>query len=188
MNFPSSPTVDQLYTFEDKTWKWTGVAWKAVPSIYVPVTLDTLDISFHDQLQVDATGKVFVNTNGTLSHDGTKFIIKSEAGPISIQSGEAHLPTLYPHSSTPVFNCATSNVFEPAVMTSNLTAMTLINGSAGQTIKIIFKQDATGGRTVAPPAGASVTGSMPSGANAIGILTLIYYSRDSRWIGNWTSV
>lgn len=26
-NFPSSPTVGQIYTFEDKSWKWDGVAW-----------------------------------------------------------------------------------------------------------------------------------------------------------------
>jgi len=33
LNFPSSPTVDDLYSFSSKTWKWDGTAWNSVVSI-----------------------------------------------------------------------------------------------------------------------------------------------------------
>lgn len=92
------------------------------------------------------------------------------------------------HSATPTFNCATSNVFEPAALTGNVTSMTLSNAVAGQTVNIRFQQDATGGRTVAVPSGAKVEGSMPSGANEVAWLMMIYSSRASRWEGFWNEV
>jgi len=30
LNFPSSPTLNQTYTFEGKTWKWNGTGWQLV--------------------------------------------------------------------------------------------------------------------------------------------------------------
>lgn len=36
MNFPSSPTLNQTYTFEGKTWKWNGQGWQLVPSSSFP--------------------------------------------------------------------------------------------------------------------------------------------------------
>lgn len=27
LNFPTSPTLNQLYTFNGKTWKWDGAGW-----------------------------------------------------------------------------------------------------------------------------------------------------------------
>jgi len=38
MNFPDNPTVNQQFTVGQRTWYWTGVAWKAV-------TLNPLDVS-----------------------------------------------------------------------------------------------------------------------------------------------
>ena len=92
------------------------------------------------------------------------------------------------HSATPTFDCAASNVFEPAAMTSNITSITLSNAVAGQVVNIRCQQDGTGGRTVAAPSGAKITGSMPSAANAVGWLTLIRSSRGSRWEGYWNEV
>lgn len=28
MTFPSSPTLNQQYTFAGRVWQWTGVAWQ----------------------------------------------------------------------------------------------------------------------------------------------------------------
>ena len=89
------------------------------------------------------------------------------------------------HSATPTFDCATSNVFEPAALTGNVTSITLSNAVAGQTVQIRFQQDATGGRTVAVPSGAKVDGSINTTANRVSWLILTYSARGSRWEGNW---
>ena len=101
----------------------------------------------------------------------------------------AYTPSLQPaHSAAPTFDCAAGNVFEPAPLTGNVTSITLSNAVAGQTVQIVFKQDATGGRTVAAPSGTKVDGSINTAANRISVLVLTYYGRDSAWVGNWLQV
>ena len=101
----------------------------------------------------------------------------------------AYTPSLTPaHSATPTFNCAASNSFEPGVMTSNVTSLTMSNPVAGQTVQIIRKQDATGGRTHAVPSGAKIDGSINTGANRVSILVMTYYGAGSMWIGNWLQI
>ena len=103
----------------------------------------------------------------------------------SVHAG-AYTPSLTPaHSATPTFDCAAGNVFEPGVVTSNITSMTMSNPVAGQTVNVILKQDATGGRTIAVPSGAKIDGSPNTGANRISILVMQYYGAGSIWIGNW---
>jgi hypothetical protein len=101
----------------------------------------------------------------------------------------AYTPSLQPnHSATPTFDCAASNVFEPAALTGNVTSITLSNPVAGQTVNIRFVQDATGGRTVAVPSGAKVSGLVNGGANRASWLIMTYSGRASRWEGVWTEV
>lgn len=98
----------------------------------------------------------------------------------------AYTPAAQPtHSATPTFDCAVSNVFEPNVMTGNVTSITLSNPVAGQTVQIRFQQDATGGRTCAVPSGAKVDGAINTGANRVSWLVLTYSGRASRFEGNW---
>lgn len=101
----------------------------------------------------------------------------------------AYTPATQPaHSATPTFDCAESNVFEPAALTGNVTSMTLSNAVGGQTVNIRFLQDATGGRTVALPAGAKVSSSIDPAANAASWLIMTYSARASRWEGSWSRV
>jgi len=30
IDFPASPTVNQLYTYNGRTWRWNGASWDAV--------------------------------------------------------------------------------------------------------------------------------------------------------------
>ena len=101
----------------------------------------------------------------------------------------AYTPAAQPtHSATPTFDCAVSNVFEPAAMTGNVTSITLSNPVAGQTVQIRFQQDATGGRTCAVPSGAKVDGAINTGADRVSWLILTYSGRASRFEGNWLVV
>lgn len=88
-------------------------------------------------------------------------------------------------SATPTFDASTSNVFAPGIMTANITSMTISNFTAGQIITIRFKQDATGGRTVAVPTGAKIAGIVGTLANQASFLTLLYNTADSRFDGAW---
>lgn len=101
----------------------------------------------------------------------------------------AYTPSLTPaHSATPTFDCAASNVFEPATMTGNITSITLTNATVGQTVQIRFQQDATGGRTCAVPSGAKIDGSINTGANRVSWLIMTYSYQGSRWEGNFLQV
>lgn len=106
----------------------------------------------------------------------------------SAHAGAYTASQLPAHSATPTFNCATSNVFEPAPLTGNVTSITLSNAAAGQTVQIRFQQDATGGRTVAVPSGAKVDGSINTAANRVSWLILTYSARGARWEGNWLQI
>ena len=33
IDFPNSPTTDQLFTVGSVTWKWTGTVWQSVPTV-----------------------------------------------------------------------------------------------------------------------------------------------------------
>lgn len=91
-------------------------------------------------------------------------------------------------SATPTFNASQSNYFEMGAMTANVTSVTISNPTGGQTITIRFKQDGTGGRTVAAPAGAKITGAVGATASASSFLTLTYSTADSRWEGSWLNL
>ena len=97
-------------------------------------------------------------------------------------------PTQPAHNATPTFDCAVSNVFEPAAMTGNVTSITMSNAAAGQTVQIAFQQDATGGRTVTVPTGAKIDGAIATGANRVSWLVMTFSARRSRWEGSWMQI
>lgn len=103
-------------------------------------------------------------------------------------AGAATTSSIPAHSATPTFDCAASNVFEPATMTGNITSITLTNATVGQTVQIRFQQDATGGRTCAVPSGAKIDGSINTGANRVSWLIMTYSYQGSRWEGNFLQV
>jgi hypothetical protein len=61
LNFPASPSVDDLYTANGSTWKWDGTSWNVVPANALLSTLE--DVS----LTSPASGQV-------LQYDGTEWV------------------------------------------------------------------------------------------------------------------
>lgn len=61
LNFPASPSVDDLYTANGSTWKWDGTSWNVVPANALLSTLG--DVS----LTSPTSGQV-------LKYDGTEWI------------------------------------------------------------------------------------------------------------------
>lgn len=81
-----------------------------------------------------------------------------------------------------------SNLIKVGTLTGNVTTMTLSNGTEGQFISIRFKQDGTGARTIALPAGAKVSGSYATAANRTSYLNVTWNATDSRWEGSWLQI
>jgi len=73
MDFPSSPALNQLYTFSGTTWKWNGVAWQVDTSsnisLSVPITWTTSGI-----------GPPTFNTRSA----GTKLVLYPSVGASSV--------------------------------------------------------------------------------------------------------
>jgi hypothetical protein len=80
-----------------------------------------------------------------------------------------------------------SNAFR-LVMTGNATLLSPTNPYDGQLIRIVVKQDGTGGRTLAYGGAYKFPGGTPpllsTGANKIDYLAFEYSGADSVWIGN----
>jgi hypothetical protein len=90
--------------------------------------------------------------------------------------------------SNPVtFATDSYDVIEFAALTGNITAMTLSGTPTdGQTLRLSFRQDGTGGRVITWPASIAfgtdyTSGMVPSAANAKWQMTLTYNSADSVW-------
>lgn len=69
LNFPASPSTNQIYTVGDQSWKWDGTAWVALSSAEesVPVYVGTLPptYSVDGYLWWDSdTGQLFVRYQG----------------------------------------------------------------------------------------------------------------------------
>ncbi len=57
INFPSSPSLNQTYTYEGRTWKWNGVGWQIFNSSISP-EVGTNSVSQTLSLNPQATGVV----------------------------------------------------------------------------------------------------------------------------------
>ncbi|KAA6459617.1 hypothetical protein DYQ86_15980 [Acidobacteria bacterium AB60] len=73
-----------------------------------------------------------------------------------------------PFSSTPVFDASQGTTFE-IVLTGNVASSTVVNISAGQRLRFVIKQDATGGRVWTPPANVPFAAAYGTQANQVNI-------------------
>ena len=74
LNFPNSPTLDQIHTEEGKTWVWDGAAWIIQP-------LSTVTGGGNDQIFWENS------TNVTVDYTITDGKNAMSAGPITIDNG-----------------------------------------------------------------------------------------------------
>ncbi|HAG05311.1 MAG TPA: hypothetical protein DCG68_00455 [Cryomorphaceae bacterium] len=126
-----------------------------------------------------------------ITYDGTQFILIGTAtlNSAGLISGRAYTAVnSVSYSATPTIDASLSNYHEVGDLTGNITTLTISNAAAGQTITIRFKQDGTGGYTVATPSGAKISGSVDTTASVVSHLTLTYSLADSRWEGYYSTV
>ena len=65
LNFPNSPALNDIYTLNDKSWKWDGVAWTLIKGVVAVNTTNT--ISGNTIVIANLTA------NDTLSFNGTNW-------------------------------------------------------------------------------------------------------------------
>lgn len=101
-----------------------------------------------------------------------------------------HQNKLIPQSftATLIIDALDGEYFEVGALTANITSFTINNLYSGARLRVRFHQDATGGRTVALPSGAKVTGSLASTANQASVLDLTFSFNGNRWEGFWTQI
>ena len=91
-------------------------------------------------------------------------------------------------STAVAIDASASNLFILGTLTAGVATMTISNGQEGQFVSIRVRQDGTGGRTVAVPAGAAVAGSVNTAANKTSYLNLTWNATDARWEGSWSQI
>lgn len=138
--------------------------------------------------EVGFGGSLILATQSTAGGNPVERIRSNFAGKTTFSGGFFATPQQPTHSATPTFDTSTSNVFEPALMTSNVTSITLTSVNAGQTVMLRMQQDTTGGRTCAVPAGAVVLGTITLTANKVSWLSITYSARSGVWEGQWINL
>lgn len=66
INFPNSPSANDLYTFNGKTWQYTGTGWKSVATITGFTGIAYESIAAGNLIYIRTDGKV-ANANATAS-------------------------------------------------------------------------------------------------------------------------
>lgn len=150
--------------------------------------------------QTARTGYLQFNaTSGyvALAAEGTNFLrflaagvekMKISAALADIRCAARTTPVAVSYAAALAIDASAANLIKVGNLTGNVTSMTISNAAEGQFIAIRFRQDATGGRTIAVPAGAAVTGAPNSAANKTSYLNLTWNATDARWEGAWTAI
>ena len=111
------------------------------------------------------TGSAVFNTDPTI--DGANFTGHAQTAPVAVSSSGGTLTA----------NMTESNVFT-STLTENVTTLTLTGPAQGQTVNMLFTQDATGSRTMAWPAAFKWPGgtaeTLSTNANAVDLLVITY--------------
>lgn len=148
----------------------------------------------------NSLNSVYLDPSGSETIDGaatTQVILNSGSGKLVVGDGSKLYSLndyVVPNRVSVAFasslnvNATSGNYFEVGALTANITSFTLTGFEVGKRIRFRFVQDATGGRTVALPGGAKVTGSLGSTANQASWLDLTFTQAGNRIEGFWTQI
>lgn len=115
-------------------------------------------------------------------------VLEAAATNVKVNKKAYTAPATVSFAASLTIDTNASNLVKVGTLTGNVTSMTLSNGTEGQFISIRFKQDGTGGRTIALPAGAKVSGTYATAASRTSYLNVTWNATDSRWEGSWFQV
>lgn len=138
-------------------------------------------------LDPNASERVDQRTNLVLSRGRGVFLVCDGTEFWSIGNRQTPRYTSASYAASLTLNAHDADWIEVAPLTGNVTTLQ-VDGDVGARTRIRFKQDGTGGRTVASPSGAKITGSIDTTANKVSYLDLYFSVTDLRWEGFWSTV
>lgn len=115
-------------------------------------------------------------------------ILEASTTNVKINKKAFTTPVSVAYAAALSVNTDSANLIIIGTLTGNVTSMSLTNADQGQFISLRFKQNGTGGWTIALPAGAKVSGTYATAANRTSYLNITWNSTDARWEGSWFQV
>lgn len=145
--------------------------------------------SLSNESTLDPNGAELVDARGTLKLARGRGVLLVCDGTQFFTIGNRQVPrqALASYAASLFINAHDADWIEVTSLTGNVTTLQ-VDADPGTRVRIRFKQDATGGRTVASPAGAKITGSIDSTASKVSYLDLYFSVSDLRWEGFWSTV
>jgi len=185
LDFPASPSVNDLYTDSDRTWRWNGKGWAMLPGSPVAIGTTAADI-------LSATAGVITADDAAAdklvfwddSADKLTYLTVGSNLTITdttIAANGDFLPTTFSantitYAATVDLDMASHNAgYFTISLTGNLT-FTTSNRAAGRTVTLRLICDGTQ-RTLTVPADWKFVGSKPANiaASKTAILSLSYF-------------
>jgi hypothetical protein len=128
INFPSSPALNQTYSFNNRTWIWNGSGWKVVtPNMPTVGTLSDVVLTSPTNgqaLTYDTATSKWINS--TVASAGGVTSFNTRTGAVTLTSLDVtNALTFTPYNST-----------NPAGYTSNVGTVTSVSASAGAGILV----------------------------------------------------
>lgn len=145
--------------------------------------------SLPNESTLEPNGSELVDARGTLKLPRGRGVLLVCDGTQFFTIGNRQTPrmALVFNAASIFINAHDADYIEVTSLTGNVTSLQ-VDADPGTRVRIRFKQDATGGRTVANPAGSKVTGSIDTTANKVSYLDLYFCVSDLRWEGFWSTV
>lgn len=189
INFPSSPSVNQTYTYNNQTWVWNGTAWNlnTIPTVTTATNLSggaansipyQTATSTTGMLAAGSEGQVLtVNSSGAPAWQYVAVLQNSESVNYTLVAADASKHILHPSADT---SARTFTIPANASVPYPIgTTLTFINQNGAGVVTIAINSDTM------RLAGAGTTGSRTLAAN--GMATAIKIT-STEWIINGTGL
>jgi hypothetical protein len=155
LDFPASPSIDQLYVANGKTWKWNGSSWVAISSSAAKWTNPrniTLNGDLSGQVSIDGSMDVILQAtiqpdSVTLGTDTTgNYVAGLTAGTgisVSGTAGEGWLPTVTNTAPNVTTNISITHNASTVVVNSSDGTNGTINAATGSLAGVMTSTDKT---------------------------------------------
>ena len=121
LNFPSSPSANATYTFNDKTWTYTGEAWAlSTSSLNTGVVSEGTNLYF-----TNARARTAISVSGSGSYDNTTGVITITGGVSSVGGASGAV------SNAQIASGIASTSISNLTLTGNITAGNVTISSGG---------------------------------------------------------